>query len=124
MLDVVRDETQTKYLAPGSERDGILQLVVDMAAGLGPEVFVRQSRALQRRSDQQATLRRCRVPALVLCGAFDVLCPVKRHEVMAGLIPNASLRVLERSGHLPTLEQPDETTQALRDWMAQPLILS
>ena len=118
MLEVMRDEMKPNYLAPGPARAEVLDLVMDMARTLGPEVFIRQSRALQRRKDQQATLRRCKVPALVLCGAHDALCPVKRHEAMAELIPQARLVVLEHSGHLPTLEQPNETTDALRSWMA------
>jgi pimeloyl-ACP methyl ester carboxylesterase len=124
MLDVMREEMKPNYLAPGPARRDVLDLVMDMAAALGPEVFVRQSRALQRRPDQQATLRKCRVPALVLCGAHDALCPVKRHEFMAELIPDAKLCILGGAGHLPTLEQPEETTQALIDWMKRPLMLS
>lgn len=123
MLDVMRDEMKPNYLAPGPHRGDVLDLVMEMAGALGPDVFVRQSRALQRRPDQQTTLRKCRAPALVLCGAHDTLCPVKRHEFMAELIPRATLYVLEHSGHLPTLEQPAETTQALREWLAQPLVL-
>ena len=123
MQDVMRDEMKPNYLAPGPHRGDVLDLVMDMAEALGPEVFVRQSRALQRRPDQQTTLRKCRAPALVLCGAHDTLCPVKRHEFMAELIPNATLRVMEHSGHLPTLEQPAETTRALREWLEQPVIL-
>ena len=123
MLEVMRDEMKPNYLAPGPHRGDVLELVMDMARALGPDVFVRQSRALQRRPDQQTTLRKCKVPALILCGAHDALCPVKRHEFMAELIPNATLRIMEQSGHLPTLEQPQETTQALREWLAQPMIL-
>ncbi|MGZ2256961.1 alpha/beta fold hydrolase [Roseobacter sp. A03A-229] len=123
MLEVMREEMKPNYLAPGPRRQDVLDLVMDMADALGPDVFVRQSRALQRRRDQQSTLRKCKVPALVLCGAHDALCPVKRHEAMSELIPYATLRVLAHSGHLPTLEQPAETTQALRDWMRQPLVL-
>jgi pimeloyl-ACP methyl ester carboxylesterase len=123
MLEVMRDEMKPDYLAPGAQRQDVLDLVMDMAETLGPEVFIRQSRALQRRRDQQAVLRKCRVPALVLCGAHDQLCPVKRHTFMAELIPYAQLTVLEHSGHLPTLEQPAQTTAALRAWMRQPLVL-
>lgn len=123
MMEVMRDEMKPNYLAPGPYRAEVLDLVMDMAQTLGPEVFIRQSRALQRRKDQQATLRKCRVPALVLCGAHDALCPPKRHEFMAELIPYATLCVLENSGHLPTLEQPDETTAALRTWLKQPFVL-
>lgn len=123
MLEVIQQEMLPQYLAPTSDAQGILALVSDMAEVLGPDVFVRQSRALQRRRDQQSTLRKCKVPALVLCGRYDALCPLKRHESMSELIPYATLRVIEEAGHLPTLERPSETTQALRDWMGWPLVL-
>ncbi|MET4100959.1 pimeloyl-ACP methyl ester carboxylesterase [Roseovarius sp. MBR-78] len=110
-------------LAPGPQRAEILAQVVAMAEGLGPDVLVRQVRALQRRRDYQAVLRRCQVPALVLCGALDGLTPPKRHDFMAGLIPAARLCMIEGAGHLPVLERPEETTATLRDWLAQPLLL-
>ena len=121
--EVMAAEMKPNYLGPGPFANEILEIVMDMADALGPDVFVRQSRALQRRRDQQATLRQCKVPTLVMCGAHDALCPPKRHEFMAELIPFAELRIFENSGHLPTLEEPDATIAALRDWMAMPLIL-
>ncbi len=115
--DVMRDEMKPNYLAPGPFRQDVLDLVMDMATYQGADVFIRQSRALQRRKDQQETLRKCKVPTLVLCGEHDQLCPVKRHTFMAELIPHAQLEILPDSGHLPPLEQPAETTAALRTWM-------
>ena len=123
LIEVMRDELKPNYLAPGPHRPAVLQTVMDMANTLGPDVFVSQSRALQRRRDQQATLRKIRQPALVLCGAHDALCPVKRHSFMAELIPHARLVVLEDAGHLPTLETPDETNDALWEWLHQPYVL-
>ena len=120
---LMRDDVVPGYLGPGPYRAEITELMLDMADALGPEVFVRQSRALQRRRDQQGTLRKCKVPTLVLCGAHDEICPVKRHTFMAELIPGAELCVLDNAGHVPSLETPAETTRALRDWMRQPLIL-
>ncbi|MEM9968847.1 MAG: alpha/beta fold hydrolase [Pseudomonadota bacterium] len=122
MLEVMREEMKPKYLAPGEHRAEVLDLVMDMARALGPEVFIRQSRALQRRQDQQAVLRKYQSPTLILCGEHDQLCPIKRHEFMAQLMPNAHLVVLPNAGHLPTLEQPEETTKALRDWMNIPVV--
>ena len=122
LLEVMRDEIKPNYLAPGPQRADVMDLVMDMAETLGPEVFIRQSRALQRRRDQQLVLRKCKVPALVMCGAHDQLCPVKRHTFMAELIPYAELVVLENAGHLPTLETPAEATAALRNWMRQPMV--
>ncbi|MFQ6549882.1 alpha/beta fold hydrolase [Aestuariibius sp. 2305UL40-4] len=122
--DVMREEMKPNYLAPGPQRREVLEVVMAMARDLGPEVFVRQSRALQRRPDQQAVLRKVKVPALILCGEHDALCPVKRHEFMAELIPYAQLTVVPGAGHLPTLEQPEAVTEALRGWLRQPLVLT
>lgn len=121
--EVMRDELKPNYLAPGPHRSDVLAIVMEMARGLGVDVFVRQSRALQRRRDQQGTLRRVTVPTLILCGEHDALCPVKRHSFMAELIPGAVLEVVATAGHLPTLEAPDEVCAALRDWLVQPFVL-
>ena len=123
LMEVMRDEMTPGCLAPGPQRGEVLELVMDMAEALGPEVFIRQSRAMQRRRDQQAVLRKCRVPTLILCGEHDTLYPVKRHSFMAELVPYAELVVLPDAGHLPMLEQPAATTAVLRKWMTQPLVL-
>ncbi|MEM1428192.1 MAG: alpha/beta fold hydrolase [Pseudomonadota bacterium] len=123
LKEIMREEMKPRYLAPGAGRVEVMSVVMDMARDLGPDVFVAQSRALQRRPDQQKVLRGIKVPTLVLCGAHDALCPVKRHEFMAELIPGAKLRVIKDAGHLPTLEQPDATTEALREWLGDPLVL-
>ena len=61
----MRNEMKPNYLTDGPRRNQILDLCLDMALGLGKEVFVRQSKALQRRCDQHdTTLRTVRVPAL------------------------------------------------------------
>lgn len=121
--EVLRGFMKPDYLAPGPQRLAVLGQVLEMGRDLGPEVLVRQVRALQRRRDQQPTLRRCKVPTLILCGAHDRLTPLKRHAFMAELIPYARLEVIEEAGHLPTLEAPEATTAALRAWMQQPFVL-
>lgn len=115
--DVLRQSMLPDYLAPGPQRIEILNGVVQMGLELGQALFVKQTRALQRRQDQQGTLRKCKVPTLILCGEFDQLTPVKRHEFLADLIPNATLEVITGAGHLPTLERPDVVNRALADWL-------
>ncbi len=119
--EVMAEEYRLTHFAPGPFRDEVMGLVRDMSDALGPETFVRQARAMQRRRDQQATLRQCKVPTAVVCGMHDTHLPVKRHEFMAELIPNATLHVLDQAGRLPTLEQPDEVTAILRAWMTATL---
>tara|TARA_R110001606_G_scaffold158039_1_gene301370 strand:+ start:566 stop:1276 length:711 start_codon:yes stop_codon:yes gene_type:complete len=121
--DAMAAELRPSYLANTPGRADVLARVASMWRTMGAETYVRQARALQRRKDQQATLRKIKQPALVLCGEADTLLPLKRHEFMAELIPYAQLHVIADAGHLPTLERPTATTEALRVWMKQPLVL-
>lgn len=115
---VMRHDMKPNYLAPGPNKAAILDLCMDMALALGPEVFARQSRALRDRPDQQATLATFKGPALVLMGAEDRLCPLDRHQRMHDLMPQSRLHIIPGAAHLPPLEQPDATARALRDWLA------
>lgn len=117
LQEVMAAEAGPDLLAPGDHRAEVGALLTDMAAYLGPEVYIRQARALQRRRDQQQTLQACRVPTLVMAGAYDGRFPVKRHEAMAEFIPKARLAVFESSGHFPPLEEPDAVIDALRAFL-------
>ncbi len=119
LIEVMRDELKPNYLVDGPNKPKILDLCMDMAVDLGVEVFINQSRALQNRPDQQDTLSHIEVPTLILCGAADRLCPVERHELMHELIPGSKLTVIEGAGHMPTLEQPAQTTAALQNWLEE-----
>ncbi|MCK0125938.1 alpha/beta hydrolase [Gelidibacter sp. F2691] len=116
---IMRDEMKPNYLSDGPRRSEVLDLCMEMALGLGPHVFLNQSRALMDRPDQTETLRGAAIPALILCGREDTLCPVARHELMADLIPGARLEIIEDAGHLPTLEQPEKTNAALARWLEE-----
>lgn len=116
---VMRDEMKPNYLADGPRHADILDLCMEMALDLGPEVFARQSAALRDRPDQKQTLENWDKPTLILTGAEDRLCPVHRHELMAELMPQATLTIIPDAGHLPTLERPYETHAALERWLEE-----
>jgi len=119
ICDIMRDEMKPSYLADGPNRTDILDLCMDMADALGPEVFVSQSKALKSRTDQTDTLKNIKVPTLILCGREDTLCTAEKHEMMQSLIPNAELSVIEDAGHLPVLEKPDTVNAVLENWLSQ-----
>lgn len=115
--EVMLEEIPAAALAPAPGRAEVQAMVLEMAGGLGPEVFTNQSRALMRRPDQQRALRSARVRTLLLCGEHDTICPPRRHEFLAELMPQASFRLIRGAGHLAPLEQPAEVSAALRDWL-------
>ncbi|KQI67281.1 alpha/beta hydrolase [Loktanella sp. 3ANDIMAR09] len=121
--DVVHDELPPTAIGQGPSRSDTLDAMGDMARDVGAEAYVMQARAMQRRPDQTPTLRKMRQPTLVLSGGEDTVYPLRRQQFMAELIPYAQHRVIAGAGHLPTLEAPLAVTEALRDWMQQPLVL-
>jgi pimeloyl-ACP methyl ester carboxylesterase len=116
---VMRNEMKPNYLADGPRRADVLDLCMEMALDLGPEVFARQSEALRDRPDQKNTLKNWAKPTLILTGAQDRLCPLHRHELMVELMSQATLTIIQDAGHLPTLERPNATRAALSRWLEE-----
>jgi pimeloyl-ACP methyl ester carboxylesterase len=123
MTQAIAEEYPEGIFADTVWRPEIRTLVQDMAMSLGEGVFQRQSRASQRRPDQQKTLRRAVLPALIIAGAADTLVPLRRQDFAAKLMPYGTLSVVEGAGHMPTLEQPEAVTAALRTFLNGPLML-
>ena len=117
LLEVMRDEMKPNYLAESENKRSVLNICMDMALSLGPDVFINQSRALQSRLDQQNTIQSINIPVLIMCGSEDKLCPVERHEMMHNMITDSDLKIINNAGHMPTLEQPRETTEVIKEWL-------
>lgn len=123
LKEVVAQEYPDACLAPSEWKGEIAALLRDMALTLGEGAFLRQSRALQRRPDQQKTLRRTKLPLLFIAGAEDTLVPVRRQDFAAQLAPYGKLQVIDGAGHLPMLEQPEAVTAAIETFLAGPMML-
>ena len=91
--------------------------VMAMTRRVGKDVFLRQQRAIMGRADARAWIGGIQVPTLVLVGREDALTPVALHEEMAVRIPHARFVIVEHSGHLTTMEQPEAVTAVMRYWL-------
>ena len=117
LVEAMETEVPASCFAPGEYHNMVVDFMGQMAQDQGADTYLRQATALQRRPDQQRTLRQVRVPALILCGEHDSLYLPRRHEFMAGLMQSAELVVLPRAGHAPMVERPRATNEALRRWL-------
>lgn len=66
--------------------------------------------------DVMQRLGEINVPTFILCGADDVLTPMKYSEYLCDHIRNARLIAFPGAGHMVMLEQPVEVAQALSDF--------
>lgn len=112
-----------KYLLPvlihpdRQKDDDLVQTIMQMAEDIGPKAMIRQMKALMTRPDVRENLSSIKSPTLVLLGRQDKLCSLLMHEYLVSVIPDSTLSVIEKCGHLSTLERPEEVTAVLRDWL-------
>lgn len=88
-----------------------------MARRVGGEAFVRQQTAILNRPDSRPLLNSLDIPALVAVGDGDVLTPPSESVAMFRALPRPSFHLFHRCGHLPAIEQPEETSRVLRVWL-------
>jgi len=98
--------------------DTALRQVFDlMAEEVGAAGFIRQQTAILGRADSRPTLANISCPTLVLVGEGDELTPPELAAEIAAGIPGARLTTVPQCGHMSTLEQPDEVSRALLEWL-------
>ncbi|MDP7978128.1 alpha/beta fold hydrolase [Bacillus sp. WLY-B-L8] len=62
-------------------------------------------------------LKHINFPTLILCGQYDVQCPVLYSKEMHTLIPNSKLVVFEHSNHFPFVEEKESFIRTVREFI-------
>ncbi|MDH5539384.1 MAG: alpha/beta hydrolase, partial [Rhizobacter sp.] len=107
----------TQMVHPDRIDTPLFDAVLDMLARSSPDIFEAQITALLNRPDAEPLLAAVGCPTLLLCGREDSWSPPSRHQFMRDAIAGSSLIVLERCGHMSTMEQPESVSLALSDWL-------
>ena len=74
---------------------------------------------LTRGWDVTTNTQLARTPLLLVHGRYDYTVPYTLWSGVAEKLPTATLRLFERSGHHPFVEEPEAFTLALADWMGR-----
>ncbi|NML35108.1 alpha/beta fold hydrolase [Paraburkholderia antibiotica] len=96
--------------------DKVYQAILDMIERSTADKFAAQIRALLDRPDATELLDEINCPTTLVCGRDDRWSPLARHEEMHARIRGSQLRVIEHSGHMCTMERPEEVTTVLLEW--------
>jgi pimeloyl-ACP methyl ester carboxylesterase len=97
--------------------DTMTGVISEMALGTGKEAFLRQQRAIIGRIDSRPHLAAIKCPTLVVAARGDLLMPVEILQELADGIPGAKLAIVENSGHMASIEQPEAVTKLLMEWV-------
>ncbi len=103
------------FAANQSEYDRFF--AIGMKYGLPVEVIMRQMQAIAGH-DTSARLPDLAPATLVVHGTLDELLPVQNGHMIAGLVPDSRLEILEGVGHLFFWEQPERAAELVREHAA------
>lgn len=72
-----------------------------------------------RKYDVSEKIKNKSIPTLILCGKYDVQCPVEFSEELHKLLPNSRLVIFEYSNHFPFIEEKEKFINALQEFSVQ-----
>ena len=105
-------ETMTPKLTPDERVQAFVQSLI---VGQRPAGLAGALKALAEREDSTSILSSFNFPVVVIHGDADELIPVQRAQEVKAAIPHANLTVLPGIGHMPMLEAPQATANALKN---------
>jgi sigma-B regulation protein RsbQ len=121
-IDELLDSLESNYLgwstamAPvimgNAERPELGQELTESFCRTDPDIARRFARATFL-SDNRSDLGSVDVPTLILQCSNDVIAPVSVGEYVRDSMPNATMVLLDATGHCPNLSAPDETAEAI-----------
>lgn len=68
--------------------------------------------------DLHSLLAATSVPTLIIWGSRDFVVPLAHAYAAQKLIPNSEVRIMERCGHMPQVERPEEFNRLVLDFLA------
>jgi sigma-B regulation protein RsbQ len=108
------------YLAPvimrNEDRPGLTKELETSFCSTDPRI-ARQFAEVTFLSDNRADLQKLRLPTLVLQCSEDAIAPPVVGEFVHRAVPGSTLRTLKATGHCPHMSHPEETIDAIKDYL-------
>jgi pimeloyl-ACP methyl ester carboxylesterase len=68
---------------------------------------------MMERDDTSKVFKNLKTPIMVIAGLNDALIPIETSRLMPALNPNCTYLEFENVGHMPMLESPIKTAEAI-----------
>lgn len=96
---------------------GMKNDVEKMFLSVGPEALIAQEEAMLAREECLSVLPMIGCPTLVIHAAHDKIFSLEEHIELSNRVQNGTLTVIENSGHMSPMENPEAVTDAIRKWL-------
>jgi pimeloyl-ACP methyl ester carboxylesterase len=111
-------ETQRPRLFSEDADEAVVERAHALTLEQDPEELVTGVAAMRDRPDSTALVREAEAPVLIAVGEHDPFFPAEEARALAASARNGRAHVFEGSGHLASLERPDEFNRVLVDFLS------
>ncbi len=98
-------------------RTGVVDQVRGWISASSPATIAWLQRAMSARPDSSSALESFAGPTLLIRGADDVVSKPEDFQVMLDLAQNSTFIEVEKCGHLPPVEDPKASAEAITSWL-------
>lgn len=102
-----------------AERPDVVERTTEIVRCINSRGAAALLRGIAMRAPSDDIAPELAMPVLVVAGALDGIVSLDEERAVADAFPDARLAIAERSGHLPMLEEPAFTGDALAAWMGR-----
>jgi len=102
-----------------ASRADVVAKIKDMVLATPKQGISDALHGIAARQDSTPFLREIAVPTLVICGEEDVITPRAEAEILQKGIAGAELAMIPKSGHLPSMETPEEFNAILGKFLSR-----
>lgn len=120
-MDVIADQIITNTLSPAThaEKPAAVAFVRESLMRQPPEGYAKACEALSKATAYP--VERIEVPVLLIAGDTDPVAPPSMATSLKDRMPNASMVLLQRSGHWLTIEKPAECNRLIAEFLQKQL---
>jgi len=92
-------------------------IIMQMAERVGREAFANQLTAIINRIDSRPFLKDIKCQTVIIGGRQDAITAPELMQELADGIAGSQIHIIEKCGHLSTLEHPEVVNNLLQDWL-------
>ncbi|CAM3669729.1 alpha/beta fold hydrolase [Rheinheimera salexigens] len=114
---MINQQASKAFHADSLLKPELMRIRRSMINNYGAERFVAHLQACIARPDREQVLTDMTIPLLVISAVEDQVMSMDSQLAMAKLAKDAELAIIQHSGHLMPLEQPEQFAAALMNWL-------
>lgn len=103
------------------EKPALIEKFIESLPEFSPEALIAYYEAMMKRPDRIEALKNFKKPILFVIGEYDIAAPIQDVLKQCHLPQISYVHILNQSGHMGMLEEPDKSNRLLQEFLTDVL---